>query len=113
MGFQSNFVSLFKIPVRIEKKIENRRGISCGKERMRVGRIIWLDGGIVSTPKEKGGLAIGNIVIVARNIALLDKWLWRFSNEGESLWQSIVKSIYGVHVNGRDPQVAVSMSPFF
>lgn len=111
MGFQSNFGSLFKIPVRIEKKIENRRGISCGKERMRVERIIWLDGGIVSTPKKKGSLAIGNIV--ARNIALLDKWLWRFSNEGESLWQSIVKSKYRVHVNGRDPQVAMSMSPFF
>lgn len=33
----------------------------------------------VSLPKEKGGLAIGNIV--ARNIALLGKWLWRFSIE--------------------------------
>ncbi|CAL5386083.1 unnamed protein product [Camellia sinensis] len=51
----------------------------------------------VSLSREKGGLAIGNIVV--RNITLLGKWLWRFSLESESLWCFVVKSKYGVQSN--------------
>ncbi|GMP92437.1 hypothetical protein CsSME_00042662 [Camellia sinensis var. sinensis] len=59
---------------------------------------------IKSSSKEKGGLAIGNIIV--RNIALLDKWLWRFSIESNSLWCSVIKkSKYGIQPNGRDSNV--------
>lgn len=60
---------------------------------------------IVSLPKDKEGLALGNIV--ARNIALLGKWLWRFPRESESLWHSIIKSKYGVHDDGRSIHVVL------
>ncbi|GMP70607.1 hypothetical protein CsSME_00029396 [Camellia sinensis var. sinensis] len=57
----------------------------------------------VSLSRAKGGLTIGNIV--ARNIAFLGKWLWRFPLESESLWCSVIKSKYGVQSNGRDSNV--------
>ncbi|GMP37169.1 hypothetical protein CsSME_00008979 [Camellia sinensis var. sinensis] len=54
-------------------------------------------------PRDRGVLAIGNSV--ARNINLLSMWLWRFPDESKSLWCSIVKSKYGVQLNGRDSNV--------
>ncbi|KAF5946950.1 hypothetical protein HYC85_017178 [Camellia sinensis] len=44
----------------------------------------------ISLSKDKGGLGLGNII--ARNLALLGEWLWRFPLESDSLWHSIIKS---------------------
>ncbi|XP_028121753.1 uncharacterized protein LOC114318966 [Camellia sinensis] len=97
------FLSIFKIPISIARKIEKlMRDFlweGCG-EGTGFHLVRW---DTVSLPKEKGGLAIGNIV--ARNIALLGKWLWRFSIESDSLWCSVIKSKYGVQPNGRDSNV--------
>ncbi|XP_028093546.1 uncharacterized protein LOC114293627 [Camellia sinensis] len=60
---------------------------------------------LVSLLKENGGLAIGNIV--ARNMALLGKWLWRFLLEVDSVWHSVIRSKYGTHDNGRDSRVVL------
>ena len=55
---------------------------------------------VISIPKAKGQLAIGNIV--AQNITLLKMWLWRFPIEHNSSWHSIIKNKQGVQANGKD-----------
>ncbi|XP_071729111.1 uncharacterized protein [Rutidosis leptorrhynchoides] len=52
-----------------------------------------LDKRKLSDWKLYGGLNIGTLK--CKNLALLDKWLWRFYNKPESLWVKIIKSIYG------------------
>lgn len=47
---------------------------------------------IIELRKEKGGLGIGNLL--HRNLALLFKWWWRFSVEGNPLWKRIVCSAH-------------------
>lgn len=59
---------------------------------------------------EVGGLGLGHIR--ERNWALLGKWLWRFSLERDSVWQSIILNKYGRAPNGWEcsSQVSPSMS---
>lgn len=40
--------------------------------------------------------------IKERNLALMDKWLWQFSLEGDTLWQSTISQKCGLHSNGWD-----------
>ena len=47
----------------------------------------------VSSPLKDEGLGLGGIKI--HNIALLDKWGWRFSKEELALWRQIIRSIHG------------------
>ncbi|GMQ04517.1 hypothetical protein CsSME_00049909 [Camellia sinensis var. sinensis] len=97
------FLSLFKVPVSIARKIEKliRDFLweEC-EEGKGVHLVRWES---VSLSRAKGGLVIGNIV--ARNSALLGKWLWRFPLESELLWCSVIKSKYGIQSNGRDSKV--------
>lgn len=53
--------------------------------------IIWE---VVSRPKVKGGLGIGNLLV--KNKALLGKWLRRFPLERESLWHAVIRSKHGL-----------------
>ncbi|KAM7480816.1 hypothetical protein LguiB_005399 [Lonicera macranthoides] len=94
------YLSLFKMPISVCNTIEKMMrdffwegyGESVGDHLIR-----WDN---VSKSKEKGGLGIGNIAF--KNAALLGKWLWRFPNEQNSFWCLIIKSKYGIHVNGWD-----------
>lgn len=94
---------LFKILVKVAKSIEKlmRDFLWEGKDEERKDHLVKWE--TVSLPKEKRGLAVGNIV--ARNMFLLGKWLWRFPIECGLLWHAVIKSKYGMHVNGRDSQV--------
>ena len=47
--------------------------------------------------REKGGLGIGSLR--AQNIALLEKWRWRFKTEDGPLWKAVIVSIHGVAGN--------------
>jgi hypothetical protein len=47
----------------------------------------------VCSPIDKGGLGIWNMRRF--NQALLDKWLWRFANEG-AWWRSVLVAKYGL-----------------
>ncbi|RVW48807.1 putative ribonuclease H protein [Vitis vinifera] len=94
------FLSLFKIPSSVARKIERMQrdflwsGIGEGKRDHLVN---W---DIVCKPKSRGGLGFGKISI--RNVALLGKWLWRYPREGSTLWHQVILSIYGSHSNGWD-----------
>lgn len=49
---------------------------------------------IVQLPKELGGLGVGNILF--KNLCLLFKWWWRYSESDSSLWKRIVQSVHDV-----------------
>ena len=55
---------------------------------------------VISIPKAKGRLSIGNIVV--QNITLIRMWLWRFPIEHNSSWHPIIKSKQRVQANGKD-----------
>lgn len=56
-----------------------------------------------------GGLSIGHLK--ERNLALLGKWLWRFSNDEGNLWHSTILSKYDRHSNGWDANLKPSQTP--
>ena len=54
-------------------------------------RVKWSD---IALPKEMGGLGVGNIM--HKNLTLLFKWWWRFSEADTSLWKRIVISVHDI-----------------
>lgn len=47
---------------------------------------------------------------IERNESILAKWLWRLHYELDSLWQSIIRSKYGVQNNGWNSKMANRVS---
>ena len=54
-------------------------------------RIKWSD---IQLPRDMGGLGVGNIM--HKNLILLFKWWWRFSEPENSLWKKILKSVHEI-----------------
>lgn len=50
----------------------------------------------MTNSREKGGL----VILIARNISYLGKWLWKLTLERESLCMRESESKYGYHDNG-------------
>ena len=102
-GIPIYYLSLFKIPVKVARSIEKLMRDFLWEEKDEGKKDHLVNWEVVALSKEKGGLAIGNIV--AWNLALLGKWLWRFQLEIDSLWHSVIRSKYGIQDNGRDSRV--------
>ncbi|KAE8707487.1 hypothetical protein F3Y22_tig00110383pilonHSYRG00030 [Hibiscus syriacus] len=51
-------------------------------------RIHWVKWSELCKPKELGGLDISDLAV--HNRALIEKWIWRFANEKDSLWQRVI-----------------------
>lgn len=96
------YMSLFKIPTKvaafIEKLMRDYFWEGNGEGR-KLQLVKWSE---VSKPKSDGGLGIGNII--ARNKALLGKWIWRSFNEPNSFWLQIILSRHGSDMNGLIPR---------
>lgn len=60
----------------------------------------------MSQGKRHGGLALGGIL--NRNRAVLDKWLWRYPLERNSVWATVIRSKFEHVSNGWD---AVHLPP--
>ena len=90
------FMSLFKMPKIVAAKIVKmqRRFFWGGlnAESKLCPTVRWAD---IQLPKELGGLGIGNIM--HKNLILLFKWWWRFSESDNSLWKRIIKSVHGIN----------------
>lgn len=89
------FMSLSKIPKLIALKIVKlQRRFLWGESsngRMCVPSVSWSS---IELPKELGGLGVGNILM--KNLILLFKWWWRFSDSDLPLWKKILSSIYKI-----------------
>ena len=89
------FMSMFKMPKAIALDIVRlqRKFFWCGVTSAKMGcpRIKLSD---IELPKEMGGLGVGNIL--HKNLVLLFKWWWRFSEADNSLWKRILKSVHDI-----------------
>ena len=88
------FLSVFKMPMGVAKKIEKlQRGFLWGDGviKRKLHAVSWNE---VCKRKSQGGLGIGRIV--DKNVAMLVKWMWRFSKEDHSLWRRVICSKYKI-----------------
>ena len=87
------YLSLFPIPSSVALRIDKIQrdflwgGIGEGKK---FHLINWHQ---VYQPLKSGGLGFRNIRLFNR--ALMGKWLWRYGNEKDALWRSVIFSKYG------------------
>ena len=92
------FLSLFKIPVSVAKRIEQ---LQCNflwggvEDDFKMHLVSWSK---VCKPIAHGGLGVRNLV--AFNKALLGKWLWRFGVEESKFWRRVLAAKYGVTGRG-------------
>ena len=89
------FLSVFKMPIGVAKRIVKlQRGFLWGDEvvKRKVHAVHWDS---VCCSKKKGGLGIGKMV--DKNNGMIAKWIWRFGNEGDSIWKSVICSKYGIN----------------
>ena len=49
----------------------------------------------IELPKDLGGLGVGNMM--HKNLILLFKWWWRFSESDDSLWKKILMSVHEIN----------------
>ncbi|RVX09127.1 putative ribonuclease H protein [Vitis vinifera] len=76
---------------------ENSKGFSVGGGTLahKPHLVRW---NLVCLEKRKGGLGVRNLSLM--NNALLCKWNWRFANERDALWRSVISLKYGVEEGG-------------
>ena len=87
------FMSLFRIPSLVCKRLEKiQRDFLWGGGNLekKPHLVSWAT---VCTDKKVGDLGVRGLHKL--NKALLDKWLWRFANERNSLWRKTIKRKFG------------------
>lgn len=57
-------------------------------------RLVWIKWDDLCKNKEEGGLGIKDLLVF--NKALIGKWIWRYLNDGGSLWARVITSRHGV-----------------
>lgn len=56
-------------------------------------KIFWVSWDVICNDRGNWGLGIRDLYRL--KLTLLGKWIWRFLNEPNCLWASVVKSRYG------------------
>ena len=86
------YMSMFKMPKSIAIKIVKiQRSFFWGGasgEKKSFPSVKWSS---IELPKEMGGLGVGNIM--HKNLILLFKWWWRYSESDNTLWKRILMSV--------------------
>ncbi|GJZ82479.1 hypothetical protein Tco_0647652 [Tanacetum coccineum] len=87
------FLSIFKAPTKIINLLESlRRRFFWGFKEDQHG-ISWDKWDYILASPKFGGLGVGSLL--AKNLALLGKWKWRFLTEKDALWRKVVSCFYG------------------
>lgn len=60
------------------------------KEKRKIHWVSWKD---ICKPKARGGLGIRDVAVTNRT--LLNKWLWKFGVEKNTIWRRLVAAKYG------------------
>ncbi|KAJ0508909.1 putative RNA-directed DNA polymerase [Helianthus annuus] len=88
----SYYLSLFLAPKSIVKKLESiRRSFIWGRTNLK-NKINWVRWEKLIRPKNFGGIGLGGIRDF--NIAMLAKWWWRYKEEPNQLWASVIKAYH-------------------
>ncbi|GJV69249.1 RNA-directed DNA polymerase, eukaryota [Tanacetum coccineum] len=87
------YLSLFPMPVNIEKNLEAMRAKFFWGSTVDDKKIQWIKWKSVLTSKKYGGLGIGSLQ--ALNLSLIQKWRWRYVHNHHALWVKVVSSIHG------------------
>ena len=104
------YLSIYKIPVTVEKSLEAlRRNFFLGGD-LDERKMSWVAWRKCLAKKELGGLGIGSIY--ALNRALLFKWVWRFQSQPHDLWAQVISHVHGVRGGLDGVAVGTGVSPW-
>ncbi|GJU79067.1 RNA-directed DNA polymerase, eukaryota, reverse transcriptase zinc-binding domain protein [Tanacetum coccineum] len=87
------YLSMFKAPetvINILKKYRARFFWGGSNEKKKMAWVRWEN---ILVSRDQGGLGIGSLK--AFNLALLQKWRWRFTTNPNLLWVKLIKVIHG------------------
>nr|GEW51620.1 RNA-directed DNA polymerase, eukaryota [Tanacetum cinerariifolium] len=97
------FMSLYKVPTSICSKWESIRNNIFIGANTGVKKMTWVSWNKCVISKKLGGLDIGSIF--GLNAGLLFKWIWRYMQNLDDLWASVIKAIHGhnggIHADSR------------
>jgi hypothetical protein len=87
------YLSLFPILVSVAKKLERLQSEFLWNGMGDETKFHLVNWHRVCSPIKVGGLGVRNIIKF--NQTLLGKWIWRFSQERDALWRSVIEVKYG------------------
>ncbi|GKB01746.1 RNA-directed DNA polymerase, eukaryota, reverse transcriptase zinc-binding domain protein [Tanacetum coccineum] len=94
LGSMPNYnMSMFKVPSQVLKRMEAIRCHFFNGAETHEKKMCWVKWSRVLASKDKGGMGVSSYF--ALNRALMFKWVWRFLNDGKSLWTRFIKVMYG------------------
>lgn len=87
------FLSIFKAPETILKTLESIRASFFWGGSRDSKKLAWVKWTNVLSSFDKGGLGIGSLK--SFNLALLQKWRWRYYSLPNNLWVKFTKALHG------------------
>ncbi|OMO71257.1 reverse transcriptase [Corchorus capsularis] len=97
----SYYMSLFPILQRVKESLDETQRKFLWNGAMDSRKMHLVDWNTICNPKEMGGLGIVDLKL--KNRALLNKWLWRFSDEDKILWRKVIIEKYSICENSLLP----------
>ncbi|GKA54620.1 RNA-directed DNA polymerase, eukaryota, reverse transcriptase zinc-binding domain protein [Tanacetum coccineum] len=87
------YLSIFKAPESVLKAMKRIRAMFFLGESQDSKKLAWIKWSNVLSSFDKGGLGIGSLK--SFNLALLQKWHWRFISNPKLLWVKAIKALHG------------------
>ncbi|KAJ0612278.1 putative RNA-directed DNA polymerase [Helianthus annuus] len=89
----SYYFSLYKAPVGVINSLESLIKKFLWGGDLDTSKVHWVAWDKVTRPKNRGGLGLSKLG--DSNSAFLFKWLWRYQEEGNSMWRRVIDAIHG------------------